>query len=45
MNTVLPIVFAAVVMGLWVKRMTFGHWLGLASWIMLVIAYTYHKAH
>ena len=44
MNIVLPIVFASVVLGLWVKRMTVLHWVGLATWVVLVIAYNYNKA-
>ncbi len=43
MNIVLPIIFVAVGMGLWVRRMTPTHWGALALWIALVIAYTYVK--
>ena len=45
MNIVLPIVFFSVVMGLWVRRMTALHWAGLVLWIMLVIAYSFLRAH
>ena len=44
MSIVLPIVFASVILGLWVKHMTPRHWVGLAVWIMLVIAYNFVKA-
>ena len=44
MNIVLPIVFASVILGLWVKRMTTAHWVGLAAWIILVIGYNFVKA-
>jgi general stress protein CsbA len=44
MNIVLPIVFFAVVMGLFVRRMTAGHWVGMAIWIMLVIGRAYLKS-
>ncbi|MBV9852388.1 MAG: hypothetical protein JO250_22210 [Armatimonadetes bacterium] len=45
MNIVLPIVFAAVLVGLFARRVTIGHWVGLAAWIVLVIAYNFVKAH
>ncbi len=45
MSIVLPIVFFSVVMGLWVRRMTPAHWLGLAAWIAVVIAYNFVKGH
>ncbi len=45
MSIVLPIVFASVALGLWVKRMTPWHWVGLAAWIVLVIAYNFVKAN
>jgi hypothetical protein len=32
-------------MGFWVRRMTMAHWLGLAAWIALVIAYAFIKGH
>lgn len=44
MSIVLPIVFFAVVMGLFVPRMTPKHWVGLAVWIMLVVAHAYIKS-
>ena len=43
MNIVLPIVFFAVVMGLFVKRMTNAHWIAMASVISLVIAVQFLK--
>ena len=43
MNIVLPIIFFAVCLGLFVRRMTLAHWAILASWIALVIAYNYFK--
>ena len=43
MNIVLPIVFFAVCLGLFVKRMTNAHWIALASFISLVIAVQFLK--
>ena len=43
MNIVLPIMFAAVFLGLFVKRITRTHWIALASWISLIIAYQFFK--
>ena len=43
MNIVLPIVFFAVVLGLFVKRMTPGVWALLTLWIVLVIAFNYFR--
>ncbi len=43
MNIILPIIFFAAVMGLFVKRMTSTHWGIMALWICLNIAYFYVK--
>lgn len=43
MNIVLPIIFCAVFMGLFVKRMTNIHWIAMASVISLVIAFQFLK--
>ena len=43
MTIVLPIVFAAALMGLFVRRITSAHWAMLAFWIALVIAYHFVK--
>ena len=43
MNIILPIVIAAVAMGLLVRRMTAGHWIAMSVWITLVIGYFYVK--
>lgn len=43
MNIVLPILFAAVVVGLYVPRVTFRVWCALALWIVLVITFYYVK--
>lgn len=43
MSIVLPIVFFAVGLGLYVKRMTPRLWALMACWIALVIAYNYFK--
>ena len=43
MTIVLPIVFAAACLGLFVRRITAAHWAGLAFWIALVIAYHFVK--
>lgn len=45
MNIVLPIVFASVLLGLFVKRITPLHWIGLAAWICGVIAVEFLKSH
>lgn len=44
MNIVLPIVFAAVFMGLFCRRTGAREWLMLVAFIMVVIAYNYFKA-
>ena len=41
MSIVLPILLAAILMGLFVRRMTAGAWLALAVWIALVIIKAY----
>jgi hypothetical protein len=43
MSIVLPIMFFAVGLGLFVPRMTFRLWLLVAGWIVLVILYNYFK--
>ncbi len=43
MNIVLPIMFFAACMGLFVRRITTAHWVGMACWICLVLAYYYVK--
>ena len=42
-NIVVPIFFAAVIVGLFAKRMTPPVWAGLAAFIFLVIAYRFLK--
>jgi hypothetical protein len=43
MSIVIPILFFAVFLGLFVPRMTFRWWLLLAGWILLILAYNYFK--
>ncbi|MGI4789054.1 MAG: hypothetical protein ACRYFS_09415 [Janthinobacterium lividum] len=43
MTIVLPIVFFAVCVGLFAKRITNAHWITLACWISLIIAYHFFK--
>lgn len=43
MTIVLPILFFAVVLGLFARRVTPRHWAALAGWIVLVVAYNYWK--
>ena len=43
MNIVLPIVFFAVLLGLFSRRITPAHWGALLLWISLVTAYYYVK--
>ena len=43
MTIVLPIVFTAVCLGLFVKRLTNAHWIALAFVICLVIAVQFLK--
>lgn len=43
MNIIVPVVAAALVMGLLVRRMTLLHWLLLSAWIAGVIAVYYIK--
>lgn len=43
MNLILPILFAAVGVGLFARRVTPLHWAGLTLWIALVIAYQFFK--
>ncbi len=43
MSIVLPIVFFAVGLGLFVRRMTPGLWGLMTLWIVLVIAFNYVK--
>jgi hypothetical protein len=44
-NIVLPIVFASVILGLCVKRITPAHWIALVAWIIGVIAVAFVKGH
>lgn len=44
MTIVLPIVFFAVVLGLFAKRITNAHWIALVCVISLVIAYQFLKS-
>lgn len=41
MTIVLPIIFFAVCLGLFAKRITTTHWIALAGWISLIIAYQF----
>ena len=43
MNLVIPLFFAAVLVGLFVKKMTPLVWGGLALWVFLNIAYRFLK--
>lgn len=43
MSIVVPIMFAAVLLGLFVPRMTKGWWYLLAGFILLVLLYNYLK--
>ena len=43
MSIVLPIMFFAVLMGLFVPRITRGWWLVLAAWIILILLYNFFK--
>jgi hypothetical protein len=43
MTIVLPIVIAAVIMGLFSQKVTVRHWIILSIWIMMVIMYNYLK--
>lgn len=43
MTIVLPIVFFAVLLGLFARRITNAHWVALACVISLVIAYQFVK--
>jgi len=43
MSIVIPILFFAVFLGLYVPRMTRGLWLLMAGWILLVLTYNYFK--
>ena len=42
-NILLPIVFAAVAVGLTVRRMTPAVWGGLLLWVALVVAFNFIK--
>ena len=42
-NILLPIVFAAVAVGLTVRRMTPAVWGGLLLWVALVVAFNFVK--
>lgn len=43
MTIVLPIVFFAVVLGLFSKRITNTHWIALLTWISLVVLWNFVK--
>jgi hypothetical protein len=43
MNIVIPIVIAAVLMGLFAEKITLRHWVILSIWISMVILYNYVK--
>ncbi len=43
MTLILPIMFAAIGIGLFARRVTLLHWVGLAGWTLLIIAYHYFK--
>ncbi len=43
MNLIVAIIFPAVCIGLFVRRVTPRWWLGLACWTILVIAHDYIK--
>lgn len=44
MTIVLPILFMAVGIGLYARRITAGTWVFLGVWIMAVILYQFFKA-
>ncbi len=44
MSIVLPIVFFAVAMGLFIRRMTPLSWSLLVAWIAAIIAYNFFKS-
>jgi MFS-type transporter involved in bile tolerance (Atg22 family) len=39
MNLVLGMIFGAVILGLFARRLGWVQWIGLALWILLLIAY------
>ena len=43
MTLILPIMFAAIGVGLFARRVTSAHWIGLTAWTMLVITYHFVK--
>ncbi len=43
MTLILPIMFAAIGVGLFARRVTSLHWAGLVAWTMLIVAYHYLK--
>ena len=43
MNLILPIMFAAIGVGLFARRVTPAHWVGLTAWTALVIAYHFFR--
>ncbi len=43
MTIVLPIVFFAACLGLFARRITQAHWIALAGWISLIIAWQFFK--
>ena len=45
MTIILPIVLAAVCLGLFSPRITYRHWSILGLWVVIVIAYNFFKHH
>lgn len=45
MTIVLPIVFWMVAVGLFARRLSANIWWGTAAYIVLVLAYYWHKSH
>ena len=43
MTIILPIIFAAACLGLFVKRITAAHWAAMACFVSLIIAYHFVK--
>ncbi len=43
MTLILPILFAAIGIGLFARRVTAAHWVGLMAWTALIVAYHYFK--
>jgi len=43
MKIVLPILFAALAVGLFTRRITTVHWLGLSLWVVFIVVYSYFR--